>query len=175
MQFSSVSSSFLHSASGFRAFNSDIKSLATEVFLALTAAWISVRWNTCRWAQLPPNWWKLHRSGSMSCKTCIYNAVKPVLAGQLGTAWLHLALLGCGCITQRVCSGCSRQVLLGGCIRQVDYRGAEDHIFVQVGLGLLHLGCNREVAALLRWLLTRYNETMADPSQRTIPMSLTSL
>jgi len=33
--------------------------------------------------------------------------------------------------------------------------GADDHIFVWVELGLLHLGCNREVAALLRWLLTQ--------------------
>ena len=33
--------------------------------------------------------------------------------------------------------------------------GAGDYTFVQARLGPLHLGCNREVAALLRWLLTQ--------------------
>ena len=33
--------------------------------------------------------------------------------------------------------------------------GAGDYTFVLARLGPLHLGCNREVAALLRWLLTQ--------------------
>ena len=33
--------------------------------------------------------------------------------------------------------------------------GTGDYTFVQARLGPLHLGCNREVAALLRWLLTQ--------------------
>ena len=33
--------------------------------------------------------------------------------------------------------------------------GTGDCTFVQARLGPLHLGCNREVAALLRWLLTQ--------------------
>ena len=33
--------------------------------------------------------------------------------------------------------------------------GAVDHVFVQAGSGLMQLGCIREVAVLLRWLLTQ--------------------
>ena len=33
--------------------------------------------------------------------------------------------------------------------------GTRDYTFVLARLGLLHLGCNKEVAALLRWLLTQ--------------------
>ena len=33
--------------------------------------------------------------------------------------------------------------------------GTGDYTFVLARLGPLHLGCNREVAALLRWLLTQ--------------------
>ena len=33
--------------------------------------------------------------------------------------------------------------------------GTGDYTFVMARLGPLHLGCNREVAALLRWLLTQ--------------------
>ena len=51
---------------------------------------------------------------------------------------------------------------MGGCIRQV--AALSGWImgywrlyfkFVLARLGPLHLGCNREVAALLRWLLTQ--------------------
>ena len=48
------------------------------------------------------------------------------------------------------------------CIRQVAALSAwimgyytGDYTFVLARLGPLHLGCNREVAALLRWLLTQ--------------------
>ena len=44
--------------------------------------------------------------------------------------------------------------------------GAGDYTFVQARLGLLHLGCNREVAALLRWLLAYSGFTVV-----IIPMS----
>ena len=33
--------------------------------------------------------------------------------------------------------------------------GTGDYTFALARLGPLHLGCNREVAALLRWLLTQ--------------------
>ena len=33
--------------------------------------------------------------------------------------------------------------------------GTGDYTFVLARLGLVHLGCIREVAALLRWLLTQ--------------------
>ena len=33
--------------------------------------------------------------------------------------------------------------------------GTGDYTFVLARLGPFHLGCNREVAALLRWLLTQ--------------------
>ena len=46
----------------------------------------------------------------------------------------------------------ARQVaVLSGWI--MGYTG--DYTFVLARLGPLHLGCNREVAALLRWLLTQ--------------------
>ena len=35
--------------------------------------------------------------------------------------------------------------------------GTGDYTFVQARLGPLNLGCNREVAALLRWLLTQFS------------------
>ena len=48
---------------------------------------------------------------------------------------------------------------MGGCIRQVaaltGFWGTGDYTFVLARLGPLNLGCNREVAALLRWLLTK--------------------
>ena len=43
--------------------------------------------------------------------------------------------------------------------------GTGDYTFVLARLGPLHLGCNREVAALLRWLLTQvslYYETAVE-------------
>ena len=43
----------------------------------------------------------------------------------------------------------------GGCIRQVAAWSMGCYTFVLARLGPLHLGCNREVAALLRWLLTQ--------------------
>ena len=51
---------------------------------------------------------------------------------------------------------------MGGCIRQVAALSGwimgycmETILLYWLGLGPLHLGCNREVAALLRWLLTQ--------------------
>ena len=47
--------------------------------------------------------------------------------------------------------------------------GAGHCTFVLARLGLLHLGCNREVAALLRWLLTQPSSREGD--QAVLPSS----
>ena len=47
--------------------------------------------------------------------------------------------------------------------------GSGDYTFVLARLGPLHLGCNREVAALLRWLLTQvslYHLMLKDVKQK---------
>ena len=52
--------------------------------------------------------------------------------------------------------------------------GTGDYTFVLARLGPLHLGCNREVAALLRWLLTQVSLYSIMPSElnlHAIPIS----